>query len=405
MSDDGPRTGLAAIEPLLADPAGAAVLSDLDGTLAPIVARPELARVPDAGTSGAGADRRPLRRRRGRQRPPGDRGPRDRRAREADLHRQPRLRAAARRTRPSRGPRRSSARTAAMPPVSPAGFDAAELDAAGLRVEDKGPIVALHWRGAADESGAEALAERIAAEAEGAGLVTHRGRKVLELRPPVARSTRARRSSRCSLGSAATAALYAGDDRTDLDAFSALDRLAASGRLRTAVRIGVRIGGGPGGDRRPGRPHGRRPGRPRARPRGARGLMQFKDLLRGTVLLVAIEATGLAAISAVTINATGDDTLAALALGWWLVAIAVGVWLGRPSRTAEVLRGPLAAAKTVDPAARRDAGPDRPRPALADRAVRDPRRRRRADPAAGARRSPPASRSASPRPGATAKRP
>ncbi len=74
--------------------------------------------------------------------------------------------------------------------------------------------------------------------------------------------------------------------------------------------------------------------------------MQYKDLLRGTVLLVAIEATGLAAISAVTINGTGDDVLAALALGWWLVAIAVGTWLGRPARTADVLRGPLAAAKT-----------------------------------------------------------
>src|SRR6188472_3505511 len=44
MTDPGP---VAAIGPLLDDPAGAAVLSDLDGTLAPIVARPELARVPD----------------------------------------------------------------------------------------------------------------------------------------------------------------------------------------------------------------------------------------------------------------------------------------------------------------------------------------------------------------------
>jgi hypothetical protein len=74
--------------------------------------------------------------------------------------------------------------------------------------------------------------------------------------------------------------------------------------------------------------------------------MQYKDLLRGTVLLVAIEATGLAAISAVTINGTGDDVLAALALGWWLVAIGAGTWLGRPARTAEILRGLLAAAKT-----------------------------------------------------------
>jgi hypothetical protein len=74
--------------------------------------------------------------------------------------------------------------------------------------------------------------------------------------------------------------------------------------------------------------------------------MQFKDLIRGTVLLVAIEATGLAVISAVTINSTGDDTLAALTLGGWVIAIAGGIWLGRPSRTADALRGPLAAAKT-----------------------------------------------------------
>jgi hypothetical protein len=74
--------------------------------------------------------------------------------------------------------------------------------------------------------------------------------------------------------------------------------------------------------------------------------MQYKDLLRGTVLLIAIEATGLAAISAVTINSTGSDYLAALSLGWWLVAIVVGIWLGRPSRTAEALAGPLSAART-----------------------------------------------------------
>lgn len=74
--------------------------------------------------------------------------------------------------------------------------------------------------------------------------------------------------------------------------------------------------------------------------------MQYRDLLRGTVLLIAIEATGLAAISAVALNAAADDTLAALALGWWLIAIVGGIWLGRPSRTAAALAGPLAAART-----------------------------------------------------------
>jgi hypothetical protein len=75
--------------------------------------------------------------------------------------------------------------------------------------------------------------------------------------------------------------------------------------------------------------------------------MQFKDLLRGTVFLIAIEATALAAIAGVTINSEGDDALAALSLGWWLIAIVGGVWLGRPSRTRRALAGPLAAAKTT----------------------------------------------------------
>jgi hypothetical protein len=75
--------------------------------------------------------------------------------------------------------------------------------------------------------------------------------------------------------------------------------------------------------------------------------MQFKDLLRGAVLLIAVEATALAAISAVTVHGTGDDLLAALMLVWWLVAFGMGVWLGRPARTREVLAGPLSAARTT----------------------------------------------------------
>ncbi len=49
--------------------------------------------------------------------------------------------------------------------------------------EDKGPIQALHWRGAADERAAEARAHEIAAEAGRGGLEPRWGRKVLELRP------------------------------------------------------------------------------------------------------------------------------------------------------------------------------------------------------------------------------
>jgi hypothetical protein len=74
--------------------------------------------------------------------------------------------------------------------------------------------------------------------------------------------------------------------------------------------------------------------------------MQYKDLLRGTVLLVAVEATALGAISGIAINNAADDLLAALALGWWVVAILIGMQLGRPERAARALRDPLAAAKT-----------------------------------------------------------
>jgi hypothetical protein len=75
--------------------------------------------------------------------------------------------------------------------------------------------------------------------------------------------------------------------------------------------------------------------------------MQYKDLLRGTVLLAAVEATALGAISGIAINSAGDDLLAALALGWWVIAIALGAYLGRPERTAEALRDTLASAKTA----------------------------------------------------------
>lgn len=233
-----------ALDPLLADPSSAAVLCDLDGTLAPIVARPELARVPDAGRVALAriADRYAL--------AAVVSGRRATVAREIVglekltyvgnhgfellLPNAPEPRSA-----PELGGHGEDARRFAD------GLAADELDAVGLRLEDKGPIVALHWRGAADEAGAERLAERIGGEASDRGLVLHRGRMVLELRPP-GEVDKGTAIESLLTGSAATTAMYAGDDRTDLDAFAALDRLAGSGRLGTAVRIGVTSAEGPG---------------------------------------------------------------------------------------------------------------------------------------------------------------
>jgi trehalose 6-phosphate phosphatase len=109
---------------------------------------------------------------------------------------------------------------------------------AGMRLEDKGPIQALHWRAAADQETAERLAREIAAEARNAGLEPHWGRKVLEIRPavPIDKGTAVHRLLD---GCEVELALFAGDDRTDVDAFRALHSLAAAGDLRAAVCIGV----------------------------------------------------------------------------------------------------------------------------------------------------------------------
>jgi trehalose 6-phosphate phosphatase len=107
-----------------------------------------------------------------------------------------------------------------------------------VRAEDKDVIRAYHWRGAPDEARAEAAVRELAARAEQDGLVVHWGRKVLEVRPPVALN-KGRGVEHLLEGTDITAAMYVGDDNTDLDAFEALRRLAAEGRLQTAICVGV----------------------------------------------------------------------------------------------------------------------------------------------------------------------
>ncbi len=116
--------------------------------------------------------------------------------------------------------------------------DGAEQQRLRVRAEDKGAIAAFHWRGAPDEEAAEAAVREIAARAEKEGLAVHWGRKVLEVRPPV--------SFDKGLGVASlvrdagvSAALYAGDDTTDLDAFRGLRDLVGEGAIETALCIAV----------------------------------------------------------------------------------------------------------------------------------------------------------------------
>jgi trehalose 6-phosphate phosphatase len=122
--------------------------------------------------------------------------------------------------------------------------DTPELRRLRVRIEDKGPISAFHWRSVPDEDAARTHIDGIAREAEAAGLATHWGRKVLEVRPPVpigkgqaVRDLVSRTRVR--------AALFGGDDVTDLDAFDALAAMAGGGQLDAAVCVGVRSDEGP----------------------------------------------------------------------------------------------------------------------------------------------------------------
>ncbi len=194
-------------------PKSAAILLDVDGTLAPIVPRPEDARVPDE-------------------------------ARE-ELHR-----LAARYGLVACISGRTGAeaeRLVGVESVRYVGTHGLELESEAERwrdplhdfaatvdwpVEDKGLSVSFHYRMAEDEDAALEYLEEIAERARGAGLVPRFGRKVLELRPPVHADKGT--AVRHLLGEGGLRrVLYAGDDTTDLDAFGALDG------LELAVRVAV----------------------------------------------------------------------------------------------------------------------------------------------------------------------
>jgi hypothetical protein len=75
--------------------------------------------------------------------------------------------------------------------------------------------------------------------------------------------------------------------------------------------------------------------------------MPYTDLLRITVLLVGAEATALAAITAIAAGRSDDTTAILVAAGWWLASLAIGLYLGRPSRAADGVRDALVQARTA----------------------------------------------------------
>ena len=108
-----------------------------------------------------------------------------------------------------------------------------------VRSEDKDAIAAFHWRGAPDEEAAAAAVREIARLAQDEGFAIHWGRKVLEVRPPVALD-KGLGIAALLRGAPVAGALYVGDDTTDLDAFRELRALEQSEVLANAVCVAVR---------------------------------------------------------------------------------------------------------------------------------------------------------------------
>jgi trehalose 6-phosphate phosphatase len=232
-----------ALAPLRADPARAAILLDIDGTLAPIVEFAAEARVPEStrqllievsrryGVVACVSGRRASEARAmvsiGTISYLGSHGAELLRTGWTEAALNPELEQWVRRVQEFR-----------------AQSDTADLRRARVRIEDKGPILGFHWRGAPDEQVARAAVDAVATRADAAGLKTHWGRMVLEVRPPV-RFDKGAGIKAFLLDSPLDAVMYAGDDVTDLDAFRALDELRDAGQIARTLKVGVQSDEGP----------------------------------------------------------------------------------------------------------------------------------------------------------------
>ena len=113
-----------------------------------------------------------------------------------------------------------------------------------MRVEDKGPIVAFHWRGDARRGRGRGGARRDRRGApERRGWRPHWGRKVLEMRPPV-RSTRGRASRGSCATPTSTPRCTSATTTPTSTRSAACDELVEAGRVatRAAGRRALRRG-------------------------------------------------------------------------------------------------------------------------------------------------------------------
>jgi trehalose 6-phosphate phosphatase len=201
------------LQRLAAEPERAAILLDVDGTLAPIVGEPSAAHVPEptraelarlvsryalvacvSGRAGADVER---------------------------LVRVP-------------GVAVVGEHGLELAPDAPVWADRIAEFAAGVDwpAERKPLSLTFHFRRAEDEAAARAYLTQVESAARREGLVPRWGRMVLEVRPPVT-ADKGTAVTALLTRAAVTRALYAGDDTTDLDAFGSLAGLELG--IRVAV--------------------------------------------------------------------------------------------------------------------------------------------------------------------------
>jgi len=75
--------------------------------------------------------------------------------------------------------------------------------------------------------------------------------------------------------------------------------------------------------------------------------VRFREFLRVAVLLFGGAATALAVVSVVGATRSDDNVLLFVALGWWLVAAAAGLWVGRQLRATPGIARLLAGARAT----------------------------------------------------------
>ena len=73
--------------------------------------------------------------------------------------------------------------------------------------------------------------------------------------------------------------------------------------------------------------------------------MRFVDFLKTTVLLSAGAATALGTVTVLAASQRSHESLVAIAVGWWVIAAVIGLWLGRRAEANPPIARLLAGAK------------------------------------------------------------